>query len=142
MAASLGSLVTSWMKIRSIFRVLIGKRFRWFSEEYPVPKSSMARLMPRLGEPLHRPDGLLNVVHDRRLRELQLQLPGIEFELLEDAGHPLDEVSLTELAPGDVDVHPKGIIDLLSPGASLGAGAAQHPFANRYDQALSPPPGE
>jgi hypothetical protein len=32
-AASFGSVVMSWMNDWSIFRALIGKRFRWASEE-------------------------------------------------------------------------------------------------------------
>ena len=46
MASSFSKVPSPSTNDLSILRILTGKRFSWASDEYPVPKSSMARPTP------------------------------------------------------------------------------------------------
>ena len=61
---------------------------------------------------------------------------GVEAGLFQDAGNGLHQVFLIELAHREVDRHPDRTQPRLLPGPGLGAGGAQHPFADGDDKAV------
>jgi len=89
-----------------------GKLLRLTIEEWPVPKSSMAR-------------------------DTQGQPSGVHRALGEGLGHFLDELGVAQLQGGEVHAHPQGSIggELLSEAARLAAGLGEHPSPQGDDHA-------
>ena len=78
----------------------------------------------------HRGLGGIGILDHDAFGQFQLEPLGVEAGLVEDADHARDEVLVAELDRRDVDreLDPRPLPGLL-------AGAAQHPLAQRHDQA-------
>ena len=79
--------------------------------------------------------GVLGVAHHQALGELQVEVGGGQAGLGEGALDGGQQVGVVELAGRQVDAHRHPADALLQPRPLLAAGLAQHPRADRHDQA-------
>jgi hypothetical protein len=98
-----------------------------------VPKSSIDSAGPGR-QRLQPVQGLVGVVHQDGLGQLQLQQVRRQSADGQHAGHAVDEVRLLELQRRDVDGHRHGV-PALRATAPPGARPAQHPVADGDDEA-------
>ena len=74
---------------------------------------------------------LFGIVDEQALGDLKLQSRGRKPGLAQDAGDGLGHIGAPKLGRRKIVRHRQ----MLAPGDGIAAGAAQHPFAERHDQA-------
>ena len=81
--------------------------------------------------------GTLRILHQRALGDFQLQIGRVDLGFRQHLGHAVHQVGLGELPAGqvDVDLQRRPVREIPVPDRGLLAGPAQHPFADRHDQA-------
>ena len=84
---------------------------------------------------LHGRHGGAGVVHQGAFGQFQLQQFRIEAAVVQRRQHDLAEVLVLELFGRQVHRHADGVAGAALPRPGLVAGGAQHPFADRHDQA-------
>jgi len=89
-------------KLRSIFKMSIGKRCRNAKDEYQVPKSSTAKCTPRPFSASRR-DGGVHVVHERGLADLEDQTLSVKAALGQRVSNLVDDSVPDELLGRHVD---------------------------------------
>ena len=139
MADFTGSCSMPRTKLGSIFTTSMGKRAREPSEEWPVPKSSMATRTPRVCSVVRMLRRQVDVVHGQALGHLEAELPRVEPGRLQDAGHLVDQVGLLELAGRHVHPDLERDPEFLLPDLRLAAGLLEH-HARRWGRWCRCPP--
>ncbi len=116
------------MNERSIFSASTGNRWRWASEEYPVPKSSIA---------IRTPSALIAVSRRAVSSMLRIRVVSVISIVSAAGSRPLsverafdvgDQLVGVELASGHVDGHADRVPGR-PPGGALVAGLLENPAA-------------
>ena len=118
------------------FQLVDGKPLQVVERGIPGAEIVDGKLDADLLEFLEHRDGQFDVAHGDAFGHLQLQVARREPGLRQDALDHTGQVAAVELARRNVDRHGEvGRTRQVPPCAGLGAGAAQHPFADGHDQA-------
>ena len=115
---------------------VIGKRFRWPSDEYPMPKSSMAKPTPRRRSDSSFSPPPVRVLHHDALGDLELEVTwGRTRSTSRIAASCRHEIVLVELARGQVDRDRQlGSPAVLPRLAALRRPSRKRPESDRHDQ--------
>ena len=101
-----------------------------------MPKSSSAKLIPSALRLVQQARCAVALLHQDALGQLELEPAGLHPGLAQHLADPALEAAALELARRHVDREPEVRQTRLAPRAVLQAGGAQHPQAERLDQAV------
>ena len=134
-AALFGSRSMSRTNERSILSVLIGKALQVAQRRVAGAEIVDRQAQAQGGQLLQPARRLGRVAHDHALGQLELEQVGRHARFLDRGGDRGHQVLLLELPGRDVDRELQPRVAHAVPAPDLGAGGAQHPGADRHDQA-------